>query len=200
LPAAEDKYYSQNILFVGVVWETKGGPLLLEALRIVRKSLPNATVTVIGTNPTVNQPGVTVLGPLRRSEPAEYERLKNAYQRAGCLCLLSEFDAFPNVLLEAQYNGTPVVALDRQSRREAMIPGQTGVLAEHATPAAVAAAIIDVLQSPDRARQMGEQGRAFVASRFTWPIVSERIIEEIGKAMLRKGLSTTNQMTVARSL
>lgn len=183
LEPAPDKYSSRNILFVALEWESKGGPLLVEAFRRVRQQLPDATLTIIGTHPKINAPGVEILGRLHRNVPQEYAALQRAYQRANVFCLLSEFDAFPNVVLEAQYTGTPVVALDRQSRREAVLDGQTGLLVQESRPQPVADALLRILRSSETAAQMGRQGKQFVAARFTWPAVAGRIVEEMTRAL-----------------
>ncbi len=38
----------REILFVGMDWERKGGPILLEAFRSVRRAFPDATLRVVG--------------------------------------------------------------------------------------------------------------------------------------------------------
>jgi len=174
LDPAPEKYDSKNILFVGFNWRAKGGPLLLEAFQRVRERIPDATLTIIGDGPASIPSGAEALGRLSRSNPEQYAQLKRAYQRANCFCLLSEFDAFPNVLLEAQYTGTPVVALNRQSRPEAVQDGITGILVTAADPQEVADGLISILGDPEGARRMGEQGRALVRTKFTWPIVCDR--------------------------
>ena len=179
LPPAPGKYSSQNVLFVGYEWEAKGGPLLVKAFEIVCRVLPNATLTIVGCTPTIQHPRIGLAGSLRKDVPAEYASLKSLFQKATCFCLLPEFDPFPNVLLEAQATGTPVVTLDRGSRREAVRDGVTGVLVQQAEPEAVARALISILQSPTQAEAMGANARMLVAERFTWPVVVGNILEHI---------------------
>jgi glycosyltransferase involved in cell wall biosynthesis len=124
-----------------------------------------------------------VTGPLRKDNRDENERFRGAYRDASCFCLLSEFDAFPNVVLEAQYAGIPVVALDRQSRREAVVPDQTGILVAEARADHVAEAIIRILADPAQARAMGQRAQGFIRSRFTWPAVAGKILEHIRAAL-----------------
>jgi len=179
IPVVPGKYSARNILFVGYEWENKGGPLLLEAFNMVRRVVPDATMAIVGCKPSIRHPGVAILGKLRKDVPAERARLESAFQKATCFCLLSEFDAFPNVLLEAQYASTPVVALDRGSRREALVPEKTGILVREACPRAVADALIRVLAFPQVAAAMGACGSEFVAKRFTWSTVAARLVHHI---------------------
>jgi glycosyltransferase involved in cell wall biosynthesis len=173
------KYSARTVLFVGYEWENKGGPLLVEALKIVRRQLPNVVLNVVGCRPKLELPGVKVFGVLRKDVPDEYEMLRRLYQGATCFCLLSELDAYGLVLIEAQLSGTPVVALDRGSRREVMVPGRSGLLVQDATPQAVADALLTILGSPQTAQRMGVCGREFVAGRYTWPAVARRILDHM---------------------
>ncbi len=178
---AIDKYESQNILFVGRDWTRKGGPLLVEAFRKVRKVLPQATLTIIGVTPDVYGSGINVVGPLRRGVPSEFQRLREAYQRAQVFAMLSVFEPFGIVFLEAQLTRTPVVALAGQSRNEALCDGETGLIVQKHNPNAVAEALISILRDPARSQRMGERGREFVQSRYTWPLVATRVLDCIGK-------------------
>jgi glycosyltransferase involved in cell wall biosynthesis len=189
LEPAENKYTEPSLLFVGFDWERKGGPLLLEAFRRVRARIPQAELHIVGCAPQANGPGVDVVGPLSRSNPVDRERLENFYRTATCFCILPEFDPFPNVLLEAQHCGTPVVSLDVGSRRDAMIPGETGLLVSERDPDKLAAAIVDILGDPHRAQRMGEAGRRFVSENYTWPIVAAHVLREI-EASCRPGKSS----------
>lgn len=182
LPAHPKKYEEPNVLFVGIDWERKGGPLLVETFRRVRAEIPNARLHIVGCSPDVEAPGVEVHGVLRRAVPGERAKFEKLYGMATCFSILPDFDPFPNVLFEAQRCGTPIVTFDAGSRRDAMIVGETGLLAEEATPEALAPLFASILGDPTRARQMGEAGRRFVESRFTWPAVARRLLDEIAGA------------------
>lgn len=182
---AQHKYLSKNILFVGYEWENKGGPLLYEAFKLVREQLPEATLTVIGCRPPIRDLGVEILGRLRKNVPREYARFTAAFARANCFCLLSELDAYGIVLLEAQLSATPIVALDRGSRREVVKQDRTGLLVQDATPAAVAAAILSILSDPPAAERMGRTGHEYVSTQFTWPAVADRILAHMADDIIR---------------
>jgi glycosyltransferase involved in cell wall biosynthesis len=169
-----------SILFVGFDWEQKGGPLLVDALRLVRRTVPEARLVVVGCRPPVDDPGVEIVGPLRRSDPAEHDRLLDLYATSTCFALCSRFDAFPNVVLEAGFCGLPVVATPEGSRPEAVLDGRTGVLATDRSPEAVATALLTVLTDGQRAAEMGARAREHVKDRFTWPVVAGRLLAEMG--------------------
>jgi len=167
----------REILFVGIDWERKGGPLLLDAFRLLRRQLPDATLRIVGCSPPVSEPGVTIEGFLDKGDPLQQERLARFYLGANCFCLPSLFDPFPNAIIEAASVGLATVAIDNGSRREAIIHGQTGALAPEATPEAVAAALLDVLNDDERCRQLGAAALERARREFTW----DRVVEKIGR-------------------
>jgi glycosyltransferase involved in cell wall biosynthesis len=179
LEPAENKYRSNNILFVGCDWVRKGGPLLLEAFAIVKRSIPDAILNIVGCNPKVSEPGVEVFGILRKDKNSQRDKLNQLYQEANVFCILPEFDPFPNVLLEAQITSTPVVCLTGGSRQEAVQDDVTGKLVKQRSAESVAAAIVEILSDPGRAEQMGFAGKKTVLERFVWPRVAERILSHM---------------------
>ncbi len=96
------------------------------------------------------------------------------------LLLTSGHEGLPNVVLEAQLSGLPVVATDVGGTSEALKPGESGVLCPSDDDAALAAACAGILTDGDRARRMGEAGAAFVRERFGLQAMVERYLELAG--------------------
>jgi glycosyltransferase involved in cell wall biosynthesis len=179
LPRATDRARPM-VLLVGRDWVQKGGPLLLDAFRLARARIPAARLVVVGCEPPLgNEPGVEVVGVLDRRDPAQDRRLRELYAEATCFALLSTFDAFPNVILEAGVAGLPVVSTDEGSRSEAVVDGVTGLLAAQRDPRQVADALVALLGDPDRAAAMGKAAEAGVAQNFTWPVVGRRVADAL---------------------
>jgi alpha-maltose-1-phosphate synthase len=168
------------VLFVGRDWVQKGGPLLLDAFRLARARVPSARLVVVGCEPLLgDEPGVEVVGVLDRRDPEQDRRLRRLYAEATCFAILSGFDAFPNVILEAGVAGLPVVSTDEGSRSEAVVDGATGLLAAHRDPRRCAGALVARLGDPDRAAAMGRAAEAGVAQNFTWPVVGRRVADAL---------------------
>lgn len=167
------------ILFVGRDWEQKGGPAILAAFRHARYIVPDLELVIVGCTPAINEPGVRVVGPLDRRIPEQYDELRALYGRATMFALCSRFDAFPNVLLEAQWSGVPVVAYDEASRPEAVINGETGILVPRDNPLALVDAFLTLATDRRLGERMGFAGHAHVGRDFSWPTVGERILREL---------------------
>lgn len=77
-------------------------------------------------------------------------------------------------LREALAVGTPVVATDLEGNPELVRHGVTGLLFPARDVAALADAILQLISGPDRARAMGQAGRALVLAQFSTRVKVER--------------------------
>jgi glycosyltransferase involved in cell wall biosynthesis len=157
-----DKRYDQrNILFVGTVWDRKGGPELLEAFRLVRKQIPDATLTIVGCSPEVNEPGSRVVG---RVPPSE---LRSYYMDASVFCMPSRLEPFGIVFIEAMAHKMPLVVTDIAATPDFVTNGENGFRVEPYDTKSLADALVQVLSHPELCRRMGERGYA-VSRTYTW--------------------------------
>lgn len=76
-------------------------------------------------------------------------------------------EAFGRAAIEAEAMETPVIATDHGGSRETVLPGRTGWLVAPGDAEAMAAAIREALSSPDRLKEIGKAGRAFVLDNYT---------------------------------
>lgn len=76
-------------------------------------------------------------------------------------------EAFGKVAIEAMAMGKPVVATAHGGSLETVIPGVTGWLVPPLNAQAMADAVSEALDDPQRTRRMGEAGRRWVGERFT---------------------------------
>jgi glycosyltransferase involved in cell wall biosynthesis len=148
----------------------KGYHHLLEAAAMVREKLPDVHWVLVGD------------GELRGELEARSRRLGlertvrfTGWQErvAGYLALFDLFvlpslgEHFGRVLLEAMAVEKAVVATDAGGVPEIVLDGETGILVPPADPAAMAAAVLSLIQDRPRARRLGEAGRRRVASHFS---------------------------------
>jgi len=82
--------------------------------------------------------------------------------------LSSESEASPNVIIEAMAAGLPVVASNVGGIPELVTEAVTGHLVPPADPNALASAILDLLDHPDRAIAFGEAARARIEQQYSF--------------------------------
>ena len=182
--------------FVGRLTRDKGIPELYEAHKILRKEFPSLKLLLlgdyetgdplpprlqqaIGTDPSVIRPGFV-------NETADF------YHVFDILALPSYREGFPNVVLEAQAAGRPVVAARATGTVDAITDGVTGLLVPIADEAALAEALGKLLRNPAQAAKMGVAGRARVLDEFKPEKIWRALAEEYIQLLHSKGLPLPN--------
>jgi glycosyltransferase involved in cell wall biosynthesis len=94
-----------------------------------------------------------------------------------CFVLSSHWEGFSLAVLEAMAAGLPIVATRVMGASEAIQEGITGLLVSPGHPPALAQAILDLINDPERARRFGVCGRQRVEQQFT----RERMIARISQ-------------------
>ena len=98
---------------------------------------------------------------------------------AAVFLLTSQLEGMPNVVLEAQLMGTPVVATDAGGTRDAVVDGRTALLHPVGDIDALVTSVTMLLRDPSRARIMGKAGRAHVLSAFSKRRLAERYLDAV---------------------
>lgn len=91
------------------------------------------------------------------------------------------YECLPYSILEAMGHGLPVVATDLAGIPEEVVDGVTGRVVPPADVAALARAIRDVADNPERARMMGQNGKERLAAKFS----TERMVARMSTIYLR---------------
>lgn len=151
-------------------WEEKRPLLWLETAARVHARFPEAHFLVVGEGPL--RPAMESF--LRRSGLERHVHLPGARPEVATplssmdvFLLTSKFEGTPNVVLEAQWLGLPVVATDAGGTREALRPGETGEVAANAVPDELATLVCGFLDSRERRARAGAVGRRHVEERFS---------------------------------
>jgi glycosyltransferase involved in cell wall biosynthesis len=162
---AENNYDQKNILFVGVDWERKGGPELLAAFRLVRERIPDATLTIVGCSPQIEEPGCHIMGRVAPSGLSRY------YAAASVFCMPTRQEPFGIVFVEAMTHRLPIVATEVGAIPDFVSNGDNGFRVSPGDTQGLARALILLLSNPTLCRQMGE--RSHDASKiYTWDNVA----------------------------
>ena len=163
---------------VGVVsrlTRLKGLEYFLEAAAIVRSQLPAVHFLVVGETSPMDRAylgelqeyaarcgvaGHVTFAGLRTDVPAVLSSLT-----VSVMPSLNE--ALSNVVLESMAAGTPTVATRVGGTPEAVVDGVTGVLVPPADSAALAGAIVHLLNHAQLAQHLGGAARARIAEHFS---------------------------------
>jgi glycosyltransferase involved in cell wall biosynthesis len=94
-------------------------------------------------------------------------------------------EPFGQVIVEAMLAGKPVVATNGGGVPEIVQEGQTGLLVPMNDAESMAAAIIWLIENPEKGRQMGEAGRARALEHFSIQKTAGKI-EEIYSLLLQR--------------
>jgi len=98
---------------------------------------------------------------------------------------VEKYESWGMVILEAMAMGKPVVAINSAGPKEIIIDGQTGYLANF-SPDQFTEKIVDLLNSPQKASKMGEEGRKRVLGNFSWEKSAQKMEEIFYKTGKRK--------------
>ena len=148
----------------------KGLETLLDAAPQVLARHPRASFAIVGEGPDLaalraRAASLGVAGAVHFAGP-----------RAGALAALSGMqifahpswaEAFPYVILEAMSLARPIVASDVGGVGEAVVDGESGRLVPPRDSGALAGALIELLDDPERARGLGESALRRVRSNFS---------------------------------
>ena len=176
---------SPILLSVGYLIERKGHHLLLQAMPEILKHYPHARLVVVGDGDMRGallrlardlriEPHVTFAGAITQAE------LKHWYSAADVFLLASSREGWANVLLESMACGTPVVATRIWGTPEVVTEERVGLLVDHRSAEAIAAAVLRLLaRPPDRSHV-----RSY-AEGYSWESTSQAQLELFNRLAAR---------------
>jgi glycosyltransferase involved in cell wall biosynthesis len=167
-----------SLLFVGRLWPEKGIDILLKAFELVKRKIPNASLSIVGDGPlqklvleNLNKFGSS-LTYIPHLSPNELNKIYNMHE---LFVLPSLKEPFGIVVLESLACETPVVTsnncgasffLRKYNCIETVPPGNATDLSNK---------IIELLRKPFALKDMGNNGRKIVVEHFDWKIIGKRL-------------------------
>lgn len=175
-----------RVLTVGRFVEKKGITDAVRAMASVVDRIPDVEYHVVGDGPrrpeiesAVERAGiehaVDLLGTV------DDDRLVREFNEAACFllpCVVAESgdrDGIPVVLMEAMAMETPPVSTTVSGIPELIEDGENGRLVPPGDPGAIADAVVELLQDPERRRALGAAGRETVSDRFDAETAARRL-------------------------
>jgi len=102
---------------------------------------------------------------------------------AAIVAIPSRFEGHPLICLEAMLAGAPVVASDIPGLPADLRHGQTGLRVPGEDPAALAQALRELAEVPERARALGRAAREAARRLPSWDEVTTRVLDEYEAAL-----------------
>ena len=177
LKSFDKKYDGKTILFIGMDFERKGGYVLLEAYRKVRKEIPQAKLIIIGPNKDIHrivEPGVEFLGNIN-----DRKMIEEFYEKASLFVMPSFCEPFGLVFLEAMAYKIPCIGADKDAMPEIIEDGKNGFLVPAGDSQALADRIIFLLKDEAYLKELGQNAYHFVKENFLW----EKVVSRMDRAL-----------------
>ncbi len=168
----------------------KGLDILIEAFAQVAPNYPDVKLILAGRgDPESEKTLLTLARTLGlegkvslRTNISEAEK-RELLSRCLLFASPSRYEGWGIAALEANAAGKPVVVSEASGFKNSISDGYSGIRVPIGDKQALAKAILDLLQDPDRRKTMGLQAREW-ALRFTWNAIAEKeavwLLERIG--------------------
>ncbi|NGY62879.1 glycosyltransferase family 4 protein [Lentzea sp. NEAU-D13] len=167
----------------------KGQDMLIRALPLIQRAVPDAALLIVGGGPyrgtleklAVGNKDVVLTGSVPWEElPAHY----NAGDVFAMPCRTRgrglDVEGLGIVYLEASATGLPVVAGRSGGAPETVLNGTTGNIVDGRDVEDVAARVTALLADPEMAAKMGRAGREWVSENWRWDQLAHRLEGLIG--------------------
>ncbi len=190
--ARNSDYTHPTILFVGLDWNRKGGPDLVEAFRQAQGKGPQARLMIVGAKPDLRIPGCEVIGKVPPEELDQY------YQQASLFCLPTYREPFGVVFIEAMTARLPIIATRIGAIPDFVEEGRNGFLVEPGDIQGLTSALLHLLKNPVTCRTFGEHSFQLTRDRYSWKVVGEKLKKNIQQALSEMDRSGQGALSAVR--
>ncbi len=171
-----------KMLFLGVKWKEKGGPIAYEALQVLKSKGRRTKLVVCGCDPPpeCDDPDLVREGFLNKNLPEHRARLEEHLRTADLLILPTRFEAYGIVFCEAAAYGVPAFATRTGGVPTIVQDGITGFLFDPQDDGTAYAEKIEALVSdPSRWRAMRKAARERYKDTLTWKAFVRTLADQI---------------------
>ncbi|MCY4465989.1 MAG: glycosyltransferase family 4 protein [Chloroflexi bacterium] len=178
-----------TVLTAGGIKPRKGTLQLVEAMAVLRESLPEAQCLILGDPGDGSDYTARLRRRIDELDLGDHVRILGFVDEAVMRAWLAAadvvalpamndgmfFEGFGLVLLEAGAAGTAVVGTDNCGVADAIIDGETGlVVSQRQVARELPLALFQLLSDPARAATMGAAGKQYAQTQ-TWQAVAEQV-------------------------
>ena len=180
----------EKIIYLGGMSRIRGLVEVIEAFALVAKKYPRWELCLVGsaTPASFGQELKDLVGKLGLEAQVKFipwvpyqEKERLSSQAAmGVITYLpysNNTSCLPNKLFDYMLVGLPVIASNFPLYREVVEPSRCGLLVDPAQPDEIARAMEYLIEHPDEARQMGDNGRRAVLEQYNWEQESRKLLQ-----------------------
>ncbi len=169
-----------RILFVGSIVPIKGLDFLLKSIECV-KNLPIVLRLVGNKTSYFNLLKEKYLSLFQNRKvvhtgPAAQNQLMRYYSESDFLVLTSEYDQYPQAVLEAFAMAKPAIISDRVGVKTIFEDGKDGFIVPFNNVGMLAERIKFLTENPDLCRKMGENAR-IKAEKNAWTLIAKKYVD-----------------------
>jgi glycosyltransferase involved in cell wall biosynthesis len=160
---------NKTILFVGMEWERKGGPELLQAFARLPPRHADARLIIVGSSPPVADRRCQVAGRVPAQRVCEY------YAQAAIFCMPTRLEPFGIAFIEAMMHAVAVAAPAHGAMPDYIRDKESGVLFEPGDCDDIARALTWLLDNPRQRQAIALRGCEAARTVYTWDAVGRRL-------------------------
>ena len=179
----------KNIIYIGGISKIRGICELLHAISIVIKKYPDWILYLVGSiapeqfaaeiEKLINELNIKENIKLISWVPYEEKEKYLATASIGVVTYLpyaNNINGLPNKLFDYMLIGLPVVASNFPLYREIIEKNKCGVCVDPTKPEEIAKSIKYLIEHPEEAERMGENGKRAVFEKYNWENVSKKLL------------------------
>lgn len=174
------------ILFLGFPWHLKGVDVLIRAFNLISPHFPEIRLKLVGhcPDPSVYRKLAGGNGRIEiQNRALPHNEAMNLMSRCNFFVLPSRTEGMPRVIQEAWAAGKAVVASAVDGIPFYVKDGENGLLFPSENVEVLAKRMRELLDNPEEARRMGENGARTVHSRFNEDEYAKRFDEMVRAAV-----------------
>jgi glycosyltransferase involved in cell wall biosynthesis len=193
IPAAlKERYASRpTLIHQGIFGDVRGSWQLLDAVKLVVKEKPDVKCILLGDyvygsidayKTAIDEAGLADAIDLIPPVPFEKVSAYIAVSEIGLILFqpgpINHTLAMPHKMFDYMREGKPTIAPDFAVEVSAIMKDtDCGLLVDVTRPEAIADAILRLLNNPDEANRLGNNGREAVETRFNWQQEEKKLLE-----------------------